>query len=719
MKFFCPACDAVIEAPVEPSGDYMPCPSCDTEIAIPGTPVGPGTNINGFKVIKRIGGGGMGTVYLAEQTTMGRLVALKVLPSSLTQDITFSERFMSEVRMQGALNHPNIATAYDAGKYGDIYYLAMEHFEGLDLFDLIEKEGLLEERMALRIAGIVATGLAYAWDKQEVVHRDIKPSNIFLCHGNEVKILDLGVSVSKTSLVTQPSTAEMVLGTPHYMPPEQAETCSLIDIRGDIYSLGATLYHMLGGRPPFAEKSLTEIVPRQMQEKAAALKVLNPKVTPQAVRLIETMMARDPAHRHQDWQQCINDIRLVKAGSIPRTRRPPTDSLLLQVPPTDLHRAPDRTVSPRGKKGARVLHRLAMVALCVSMVALMLYLYKWPASRETNQAPSPNSSFSFEPPFAVPDPLGTGMVSSSNPRLLSSKEGVERDALGQQFKSLMEQTEEGALPLPDILQRLQEIQQQAAQLSMPELALQSKQARELTRVQYDHRTRELVKKLSEKAIDHIQTNNYEAAIALFLDYSGSFAEATRNLRRKQAALIEEDLHQVAYEQFKKLSDSLVKSILDTRSIEPALLEARKALESPSHTHWLSAIREVVEELTEAQKVEEEIVASFARQVGKEILVALKRRGTKRMLIRGVTESVIEASEVLVRGKGSITYFLTIDHLAMKEKLHRLKHIPGDATQFSLGVLALESGQKNMAYRHFSEGNGRLAKTLASELEPER
>ena len=719
MKFFCTACDAVIKTPVEPCGDYMHCPSCETEIAIPGTPVGPGTNINGFKVIKRIGGGGMGTVYLAEQTTMGRLVALKVLPSSLTQDITFSERFMSEVRMQGALNHPNIATAYDAGKYGDIYYLAMEHFEGLDLFDLIEKEGLLEERMALRIAGIVATGLAYAWDKQEVVHRDIKPSNIFLCHGNEVKILDLGVSVSKTSLMTQPSTAEMVLGTPHYMPPEQAETCSLIDIRGDIYSLGATLYHMLGGRPPFAEKNLTEIVPRQMQEKAAALKVLNPKVTPQAVRLIETMMARDPAHRHQDWQQCINDIRLVKAGSIPRTRRPPTDSLLLQVPPTDLHRAPNRTISPRGKKGAHVLHRLAMVALCVSMVALMLYLYKWPASREMNQALPPNSSFSFDAPFAVPNPLGTKMVSSSNPKLLSSKEGVERDALGQQFKSLMEQTEEGALPLPDILQRLQEIQQQAAQLSMPELALQSKQAQELTRVQYDHRTRELVKKLSEKAIDHIQTNNYEAAIALFLDYSGPFAEATRNLRGKQAALIEEDLHQVACKHFKGLSDSLVKSILDTRRIEPALLEARKALESPSHTHWLSAIREVVEELTEAQKVEEEIVASFARQVGKEIPVALKRHGTKRMLIRGVTDSEIEASEVLVGGKGSITYFLTVDHLAIKEKLRRLKHIPGDATQFSLGVLALESGQKNMAYRHFSEGNGRLAKTLASELEPER
>jgi len=270
-----------------------------------------------FKLLKKLGEGGMGAVYLAEDTAVGRKVALKVLPQKFAKDSVFLMRFRREAKAAGKLNHPNIVAAYSVGEEKGHHYYSMEYCEGEPLDSRLKREKVLAWDQAVHVTLHVARGLEHA-HHHGFIHRDIKPANIFQGRDGTVKILDLGLSKnigdSEQSFLTQTGVA---MGTPHYISPEQTKGDRDIDGRTDIYSLGATLYHFITGQTPFDGGTAALIMMKHLSEKLRNPQDLIPDLPDGVVEVIQKMMAKDPADRYVDCADLIADLELLQQGKPP------------------------------------------------------------------------------------------------------------------------------------------------------------------------------------------------------------------------------------------------------------------------------------------------------------------------------------------------------------------------------------------------------------------
>ena len=334
--FTCPHCRSEIEADETVGGSHAQCPRCSGIVLIPRFGIQVGTTVGGYRIARKLGVGGMGEVWLAEQTAMGRAVALKILSPAMTADPEFVQRFVHEVQTVAKLEHPNIATAFDAGNDGDIHYLAVSYVDGDQVGNLLKRDKVVPEKDALPIVRGVAEALKYAWDKFRMLHRDIKPANIMLTSDGVPKLMDMGISKTMAEDV-QLTMAGHIVGTPHYMSPEQARADSGIDFRADIYSLGATLYHMVTGTLPFGGKTAMAVLTRHITEPLESPRKRNPGVTQGCSALIEAMMAKDPVDRPGSWEDVLQDIDRVLKGLMPASRRPPTgQSVVTRMTPEEL-----------------------------------------------------------------------------------------------------------------------------------------------------------------------------------------------------------------------------------------------------------------------------------------------------------------------------------------------------------------------------------------------
>ncbi len=248
-----------------------------------------------YRLIEKLGAGGMGEVWKAEDKRLLRHVAIKILPSRLAADAEWKERFLREARTVAQLSHPNIATIYSIDQHGETLFLAMELIEGEPLSNRIAR-GPIPANEAARIAAHVADGLAEAHGKG-IIHRDIKPDNI-LVSAKVVKILDFGIA-KQIGGTADPSLTEggMVMGTPHYMSPEQALGRN-VDARTDIFSLGTVLYEMLTGTRPFqgdaATQILLQIVMQEPRDITAA-----PGIPSELVKIVRRCMSKQPDDRYR------------------------------------------------------------------------------------------------------------------------------------------------------------------------------------------------------------------------------------------------------------------------------------------------------------------------------------------------------------------------------------------------------------------------------------
>jgi serine/threonine-protein kinase len=292
------------------------CPSCSESFAPPAPKVEPGVTLGNFLIEKRLGGGAMGNVFLALQLSMDRRVALKVLPQSLTRDERVVERFRREVRMSARLEHPNIVTAFEAGEDFGYHFLAMSYVDGEDLGTRRKREGALEEKEALRAGRQVAEALRYAWEEHKLLHRDVKPSNIMVDSANRARLMDLGISVCLGEAQASLTTVGMVIGTPYYMSPEQIRGEEL-DWRADAYSLGATLYHLVTGGPPFKGGGSAEVIGQHLTEPVVPARKRRSSVSVGCSQLLERMMAKSREERHRSWDDLLRDFDLVLSGKRP------------------------------------------------------------------------------------------------------------------------------------------------------------------------------------------------------------------------------------------------------------------------------------------------------------------------------------------------------------------------------------------------------------------
>jgi serine/threonine protein kinase len=275
-----------------------------------------GFTLGKYRILERIGMGGMGQVYLCEHERMRRRVAVKVLPSAALKAPGALERFEREARAAASLDHPNIVRAFDLDQEGTLHFLVMEYVDGPTLYDMVRQNGPLDIEAACEYIRQAAVGLQHAHEAG-LVHRDIKPSNILVDRAGTVKLLDLGLARfldDSGDSITHKYDDNYVLGTADYVAPEQTQDSHNVDIRADIYSLGATFYFILAGRPPFPEGTPAEKLTAHQTKTPPSLQSLRHDVPVGVAVLIEKMMAKAPHHRFQTPNEVARALEAWQSG---------------------------------------------------------------------------------------------------------------------------------------------------------------------------------------------------------------------------------------------------------------------------------------------------------------------------------------------------------------------------------------------------------------------
>ncbi|MBX7106011.1 MAG: serine/threonine protein kinase [Gemmataceae bacterium] len=288
----------------EPQNERKPAPAQE-ELS--------GTTLGDFQIIRRIGQGGMGQVYLAEQISLKRKVALKFLKADLAANPAALNRFRAEAEAVAKISHANIVAVYTVGSFDDRQYMALEYVEGLNLRDYLARKGTPDLPRALLIMRQVASALQRA-SEVGIVHRDIKPENILLTRKGEVKVTDFGLSRVFGADELHLTQSGMTMGTPLYMSPEQVQG-KAVDPRSDIYSFGVTCYHMLAGKPPFTGQIAVEVALRHVNDTAPPLESIRPDLPIELCRVIARMMSKDPAQRPQSGREVLRVLNALRGGS--------------------------------------------------------------------------------------------------------------------------------------------------------------------------------------------------------------------------------------------------------------------------------------------------------------------------------------------------------------------------------------------------------------------
>lgn len=284
--------------------------------------------IPGYQVISKIGKGSMGVVYKARQMSVDRVVAIKILLDSLAQNKEFIKRFEREAKIAARLSHNNIVNAIDAGEVDGHYFFVMEYVEGDTIKDRLDKHKTFDEKEALRIVLAVAEALKHAHSRG-LIHRDVKPENVILTKEGGIKLADLGLARITDDEKWGLSEAGMAIGTPYYISPEQVRGQTNIDIRADIYSLGATLYHMVTGRVPYSGETPNEVMRKHVDPNVAIVPPdhLNTTLSGGLGMIVETMMAKNREHRYQSPDDLILDLKCLQRDESPMIAGQKLDAL--------------------------------------------------------------------------------------------------------------------------------------------------------------------------------------------------------------------------------------------------------------------------------------------------------------------------------------------------------------------------------------------------------
>ncbi|HEX2757928.1 MAG TPA: serine/threonine-protein kinase, partial [Thermoanaerobaculia bacterium] len=275
----------------------------------------PGSRFGDYEILEELGAGGMGKVYRARDLTLDRLVALKTLARELSADTDYVQRFLKEARAAARLNHPNIVQIYDFGCVDSIYYLAMEFVDGHSLGTYL-KRGHFSETESIQIIRHACRALSVA-HADGIVHRDIKPDNLMLTSRGDVKLVDLGIAKRLDEEVSLTQTGQAI-GTPHYISPEQIRGQRDIDSRADIYSLGATLYHLLTGHTPYPGSSGPIVMSMHLVEPLPDPRRFETSLTDGVCRVVRKMMAKSRDERYPDVYALDLDLYRLQCGEMPQ-----------------------------------------------------------------------------------------------------------------------------------------------------------------------------------------------------------------------------------------------------------------------------------------------------------------------------------------------------------------------------------------------------------------
>ena len=334
-----------------------------------------GRKIDEYQIESLLGKGGMGSVYKGLDTILRRPIALKVLAPGLAEDADSIKRFEREARIIAEINHPNIAQVFRIGKVDGPPYYVMEYIEGKSLQQILAEEGRLTGTRSVKIILDAARGLKAAAERN-IIHRDIKPANIMVTESGAVKVVDFGIAKAFSDDTFKTATG-LLLGTPRYMSPEQGRGAA-VDLRADIYSLGATFYHMVTGVPPFDSDNPITLIQKHVTEPVRSVTELNPNVPEKICNIIYAMLAKTPADRIQDYAQLILGLEAASGHAT---------TLFTYVPQAQI----GKPVDPADQRRARKILIGAAVAVVVLVVLGMLFRGGPDKSKEETPARSPDA----------------------------------------------------------------------------------------------------------------------------------------------------------------------------------------------------------------------------------------------------------------------------------------------------------------------------------------
>ncbi len=309
MRFLCPQCSCLVSCADSDCGGSAQCPDCLHSVAVPAGRCEPGAVIGDFVVRERIAAGGMGTVYRADQLSLLRPAALKILHASLSASPSQLNRFLKEARIAASVNHPNLIGVFAVGEEDGLHYLAMEYIRGKSVQDVLTAQGRLPLEQAADIAVQVAAGLDAAWKKRSIVHCDVKPGNILLPDEGGVKIADLGLAEIGGTSPVQGEDDDTFGGSPYYVCPEVILGKTL-DHRSDLYSLGITLFEMLTGHLPFEGTELSEIAGRHLYAPPPDPRRFAPELPPGVADIVTRLLSKAPEDRFQSAAELIQALRV-------------------------------------------------------------------------------------------------------------------------------------------------------------------------------------------------------------------------------------------------------------------------------------------------------------------------------------------------------------------------------------------------------------------------
>jgi eukaryotic-like serine/threonine-protein kinase len=272
--------------------------------------------IPGFQLLRKVGAGAMASVYMAKQISLDRIVAIKILPKRLSDDPEFVARFYKEGRAAAKLNHNNIVQAIDVGEYAGHHYFVMEYVDGKTVYDELAKKRVYAEPEALEIIVQIAKALEHA-HARGFLHRDVKPKNIMITKDGTAKLADMGLARQASDAEAATAEKGRAFGTPYYISPEQIRGAVDVDFRVDIYSLGATFYHMVTGRVPFEGNTPAEIMHKHLREPLVPPDHLNPSLSTGLAEVVERAMAKDRDRRYRSTTDLLLDLQAVRHGEAP------------------------------------------------------------------------------------------------------------------------------------------------------------------------------------------------------------------------------------------------------------------------------------------------------------------------------------------------------------------------------------------------------------------
>lgn len=351
-----------------------------------------------FNLLEEVGKGGMGSVFRAFDPTLNREVALKVLREDLSKDQKFVDDFLQEARAAASISHPHIVQIHFVGSESGQYYIVMELLRGRTLREIIEKDGPLNEEHALDLGLQIVEGLRAAY-RNKMIHGDIKPANIFITDEVGAKILDFGLAKLADVEVTE---GGEVWGSPYYISPERVGQ-KAEDFRSDVYSLGATLFHALSGRPPFEAANADELAAKRLNEKPLLLREIKPDITAKTEQVVNKMLNKSIFLRYRDYDALMEDLREAKTEATAKRLGVELHPEQLRPPAHEAPPPPEKTVMPLVLGGAGIV-------VLIVVLSIIFWPKKKPSSESwTSPVPpkAPATQTSPATPPSTPAPAPT------------------------------------------------------------------------------------------------------------------------------------------------------------------------------------------------------------------------------------------------------------------------------------------------------------------------